>query len=364
MRLNRALARAWDLAACESGATVARGNLAMRLVQFMRGVLAAAARCVRGGAHSVGFDRVAAAEPGAADRIPTTEDAMLPPHSMALLDSRVGFHIEGRGRPVVLLHSSMASKGQWRSLVERMRRSHRLIAIDLHGYGATPMPDTRRPFRLQHELDLVESVLRVALLPNEPFHLVGHSYGAAVALQLAQQRPRRLRSLALFEPVAYHLLPVGHAGRVELESVAARLRELAERDQTMLGAEQFIDYWSGPGSFAQLPRTLQLDLARQVPKTLLDFDALSRETLRAEDHAGIDVPVCLFAGTRGPQPPRDVLDVLAKWLPHARRHRVDAGHMAPVTHSWLVNPVLECFIRGVDSHDAPHASRLAALQRA
>ena len=65
---------------------------------------------------------------------------MLPPTSAALLDSRVGFHIEGRGRPVVLLHSSMGSKGQWRSLVERMRRSHRLIAIDLHGYGASPMP--------------------------------------------------------------------------------------------------------------------------------------------------------------------------------------------------------------------------------
>ena len=68
------------------------------------------------------------------------EDRMLPPASAALLDSRVGFHIEGRGRPVVLLHSSMGSKGQWRSLVERMRRNHRLIAIDLHGYGASPMP--------------------------------------------------------------------------------------------------------------------------------------------------------------------------------------------------------------------------------
>ena len=56
------------------------------------------------------------------------EDTMLPPSSAALLDSRVGFHIEGRGRPVVLLHSSMGSKGQWRLLVERLRRSHRLIA--------------------------------------------------------------------------------------------------------------------------------------------------------------------------------------------------------------------------------------------
>ena len=56
---------------------------------------------------------------------------MLPPCSLTLLDNRTGFHIEGRGRPVVLLHSSLGSKGQWRALVERMRRSHRLIAIDL-----------------------------------------------------------------------------------------------------------------------------------------------------------------------------------------------------------------------------------------
>jgi hypothetical protein len=95
-----------------------------------------------------------------------------------------------------------------------------------------------------------------------------------------------------------------------------------------------------------------------VPKTLLDFEAVSRETLRADDYACIDAPVCLFTGTIGPQPPRDVLDVLARCLPHGRVHRVEAGHMAPVTHSWLVNPVLDCFIRGVDAMSAPHAHRL------
>ena len=288
---------------------------------------------------------------------------MLPPHSMALLDSRVGFHIEGRGRPVVLLHSSMASKGQWRELVERMRRSHRLIAIDLHGYGATPMPERPRPFTLQHEAELVASVLRVALLPGERFHLVGHSYGAAVALQLAQWRPHSLRSLTVYEPVAYHLLPEGHVGRVEIEAVAARLREMHERGDALQGAEQFIDYWSGPGSFAQLPRPLQLNLAGLVPKTLLDFEAVSGEKLRARDYARIDVPVCLFSGSQGPRPPRDVLDVLAQCLPHARRHRIEAGHMAPVTHGWLVNPVIDCFVRAVDSSETLQAaSRPAPLQ--
>src|SRR5262245_51414320 len=86
-------------------------------------------------------------------------DAVMLPTRSALLDSRAGFRVEGRGRPVVLLHSSMGSKGQWRPLFERMRRSHRLIAIDLHGYGSTPMPSDDRPFTLQHEVRLVESVL-------------------------------------------------------------------------------------------------------------------------------------------------------------------------------------------------------------
>jgi pimeloyl-ACP methyl ester carboxylesterase len=289
---------------------------------------------------------------------------MLPPTSVTLLDSRVGFHIEGRGRPVVLLHSSMGSKGQWRSLVERMRRSHRLIAIDLHGYGASPMPPPGQSFTLHHEVRLIESVLQVALLPGENFHLVGHSYGAAVALQLARWKPHRLHSLALYEPVAAHLLPPGHRGRVEFEAVRDELQRCTDRGEALLGAQHFIDYWSGAGSFAQVPHSLQMSLAGLVPKTLFDFAAVLQEKSSVDAYRCIGAPVCLFSGTTGPRPPRDVLDVLADALPQARRHRVDAGHMAPVTHSWLVNPVLECFIRGVDANDTPGTSRAAALQRA
>jgi pimeloyl-ACP methyl ester carboxylesterase len=193
---------------------------------------------------------------------------------------------------------------------------------------------------------------------------VGHSYGAAVALQLARWKPYRLQSLALYEPVAVHLLSPDHRGRVELEAVRDDLQRCADRGEALLGAQRFIDYWSGAGSFVQLPRTVQIGLAGLVPKTLLDFGALSREQSSVDDYRCISAPVCLFSGTSGPRPPRDVLDVLADALPQARRHRVDAGHMAPVTHGWLVNPVLECFIRGVDSSHLLQAVRGAAAQRA
>jgi pimeloyl-ACP methyl ester carboxylesterase len=285
---------------------------------------------------------------------------MLPPCSLTVLDDRAGFHIEGRGRPVVLLHSSMGSKGQWRSLVERMRRSHRLIAIDLHGYGSTPMPAAPQAFSLHDEVQLVDSVLRVGLLPGERFHLVGHSYGAAVALQMAQARPHRLHSLTLFEPVAFHLLSADHPARCELEAVRDELAHWRRLGDLQRSARCFIDYWSGEGAFAALPPKVQQSLLKLVAKTELDFAAVAREALRGDDYRRIATPTCLLSGSAGPQPPHAVLDVLAGVLPQARRQRVIGGHMAPVTHADLVNPVIDAFIRGIDALDLPIASRIAA----
>jgi pimeloyl-ACP methyl ester carboxylesterase len=274
---------------------------------------------------------------------------MLPPCSFALLEGRAGFHIEGRGRPVVLLHSSLGSKGQWRALVERMRRSHRLIAIDLHGYGHTPMPGAPDAFGLRDEVALVESVLRVGLLPGERFHLVGHSYGATVALALAQARPHRLHSLVLFEPVSFHLLPPQHAARCELERLAADVAQLRRGGKLTDAAARFVDYWSGAGAFAQLPASLQHTVIGQLPKVELDFAAIARESSCADDHRRIAAPTCLLSGGSGPRPPQAVLHLLARVLPRASRHRVIGGHMAPVTHADLVNPVVDGFIRGVDA---------------
>lgn len=135
---------------------------------------------------------------------------MLPPSSLALPDPRAGFCIEGRGRPIVLVHGTTGANGAHRALIERMRRSHRMIAIEL------PMAPT-------DALALVESVLRVGLLPGERFHCVGHADGAAAALALARARPWRLHSLTLFEPVA---LEAGASALEALQDEALRRRPL------------------------------------------------------------------------------------------------------------------------------------------
>ncbi|MCW5659286.1 MAG: hypothetical protein KIT60_16400 [Burkholderiaceae bacterium] len=139
---------------------------------------------------------------------------MLPPCSFTLLDQRAGFHIEGRGRPVVLLHGASDGEGTVRTLLERMGHSHRVIAVDVDP---------------QRGPDSVDSVLRIGLLPGERFHLVGHRQGVAAALRIAQARPRRLYSLTLcqsepaeFEDLRHIIAPTrwqsgrdGHAPAID-----------------------------------------------------------------------------------------------------------------------------------------------------
>src|SRR4030095_9545671 len=105
----------------------------------------------------------------------------------------------------------------WRELIESLRDRYRLIAIDLLGYGESSMPGDR--YSLGDEVRLVETVLERELQPGEHFHLIGHSYGGIVALQLAaQDGPQRVRSLSLFEPIAFHLLPALDPDLAELEA--------------------------------------------------------------------------------------------------------------------------------------------------
>jgi len=264
-------------------------------------------------------------------------------------DMHIGSRMEGHGPAIVLLHSSMASKSQWRSLMERMRGSHRLIAIDLHGYGDSAMPTCGERFSLLDEVRLVQSKLAQLLEPRESFHLVGHSFGGGVALRLAHADPERVRSLSLYEPTAFHLLDRGDAALREIEAVADATQAAMRNGRVADATELFIDYWSGKSAYAALPASRQALLASLLPKVPLDFQALLNDPLRPSDYRHIAVPACLIAGRHSPDCAHAIVSVLAAVLADRETHEVDAGHMAPLTHPEVVNPIIDEFIRRVDA---------------
>ena len=94
--------------------------------------------------------------------------------------------------PVVLLHCSGSSGAQWRSLAAQLDARHQVLMPDLIGYGASASWGGSGTFCLAEETAPVRSILGRL---NEPVHLVGHSYGGAVALHLARVRPAFVKSL-------------------------------------------------------------------------------------------------------------------------------------------------------------------------
>jgi pimeloyl-ACP methyl ester carboxylesterase len=250
---------------------------------------------------------------------------------------------------VVLLHCSGSSGAQWRALAAKLAGRYTVVAPDLIGYGAAA------PWPGQHEFSLAQEaapVLDVLGRLGEPAHLVGHSYGGAVALHIARTRPELLRSLTLIEPSAFHLLRGGD----EIDAAALReISEVATEAKTALAGGdylrafgRFVDYWSGPGSWAAMPAERRVAFAPQLAKVALDFHALLNEPAELEDVQGIAVPTLLVQGGCTKLPSRCVCKRLREALPAVQFRLVQgAGHMLPVTHRDQVNsPIIDFIYQG------------------
>lgn len=271
------------------------------------------------------------------------------------------FTDQGHGPIVVLLHSSMASKSQWRALSAELAPTHRAIAFDLYGYGAAPMPaGAASAFCLDDEARRVQHLLSRLAGAHEPVHLVGHSYGGAVALRLALALGPRVLSLSLYEPTAFHAVDGGGAAASaelrEVRAVANAVRRCRFDDpaDALAVAARFIDFWNGnEGALGALPASRQQTFAAHLPKVALDFQALFDSQLSAADYRELSAPTCLIGGLDSPACTRSVIGALAATLRHRALRTVDAGHMGPVTHPERVNPRILEFIRNTGRSGPP-----------
>jgi pimeloyl-ACP methyl ester carboxylesterase len=213
-----------------------------------------------------------------------------------------------------------------------------VIAPDLLGYGAAPMPADGGPFTLDHEVERLLALLRQRGVQGA-LHLVGHSYGGAVALRLGLALGRQLQGLTLYEPTAFHAVPAPHARQLdEVRAVAAALQLAGDGVPAAAAVERFIDFWNEPGSYAALPPARQAGFVALAPKVRLDFQALFDLRLSAADYRRLEVPVHLVGGRHSPACTRAVLAALAAVLPRCELVTLSTGHMGPVTHPAVVHP--------------------------
>ena len=118
-------------------------------------------------------------------------DKITTPHSILEVT------VEGAGEPVLLLHGAIMGETYRVMMREPALAGHfKLISVLRQGFGGSSHSDG--PFSIAEQAEDALAVLHA--VGEERAHVVGHSYGGAIALQLALTAPKAVHSLALLEP--------------------------------------------------------------------------------------------------------------------------------------------------------------------
>jgi pimeloyl-ACP methyl ester carboxylesterase len=233
---------------------------------------------------------------------------------------------------VLLIHSGGFTSRQWRRLAQQLAPAHDVLAPDLIGYGDPPWPPGK-PFHFAQDLE------RLAGMLDRPAGVVGHSYGGLLALQLALAHPERVRSIAVYEPVAFGILGPDDADARDALALPDYHPDAAGVDEAWLQA--FVDWWNGPGAWAALAEPTRAGFRAVAWKVYQEVASLTVDTTDRARYATITAPTLVMGGARTPLTERRTLERLAEALPHARLKLFpDMGHMGPITHADVVNAAI------------------------
>jgi pimeloyl-ACP methyl ester carboxylesterase len=252
---------------------------------------------------------------------------------------------QGAGPLVVLVHSSMAGARQWTRLMGELAGAYEARAVNLFGYGGTPAWPHAEPPTLEHYADAV-----VAAVPAnaDRVSVVGHSFGGAVAMEVARRLGGRVAKLVLIEPSLFYLLRLH--GRTEAYAEISGLSRRMDLGAAApeAAAEQFITYWGGPDAWGTSSEERKAAFARGVPVVSHEWNAVFRGDTRREAWAEALPERTMLLSSRTPKrPSREIMELLIEACPAWTLTQIsEGGHMAPLTHPQLINPAVRAFLDG------------------
>lgn len=221
----------------------------------------------------------------------------------------IAFERQGKGDPVVLVHGTTGSMATWGLVVPYLTKQFTVINMDRRGRGASGDGNT---YTLDLEADDVAAVIEAV---GEPVHLVGHSFGARLALLMAT-RTTRLRSLVMYEAVvATQHTPVDLVDRAEALVHAGDMNGAAELFLT----EGAVIPPTEVEVLKALPPVWER-ITAGITTAFREVRALDGVPIDLESLRGVTVPVLIVIGSETTAPLYlDGLDEIERALPNARR---------------------------------------------
>ncbi|SFR58321.1 Pimeloyl-ACP methyl ester carboxylesterase [Litoreibacter janthinus] len=231
----------------------------------------------------------------------------------------------------------LADRRVWREVVPALPHLE-VSPLELPGHGQAPAWNGN-DYQTQ-------AYLMTETLCDEPVHLVGHSFGASVALRLAVERPELLLSLTLVDPVFFYAAK--QAAPDLFAAYAARatpvLAAIAQGD-VLRAAELFLGDWGVDGSWPMLPVAAREAIAAKMPLIGVTADSLAEDTGRIWPRLkNVKCPVLIVTGGKSdPVMPGVVRGLQQQFSNCTSVQFEDAGHMIPVTHGKQLGQQIAAF---------------------
>lgn len=223
----------------------------------------------------------------------------------------MAYTMAGSGQAVLLIHGSLCDYRYWRWQIPAFSHQRQVLAPSLRGYWPSAFIDDNPAFSIaRHAQDLIEFIRRQQT--GEPVHILGHSRGAHVALELACTAPELARSLTLADPgFRFEQEPVQQSFQLDV------VQKLKAGDLDGALAE-FVDTVNGAGTWRQMVswfKTMVKDNAGTLLSQIHEID----HSFHLERVRKLNCPVLLLGGANSPARYGQRLDILQQVLSNAER---------------------------------------------
>ena len=256
------------------------------------------------------------------------------------------------GRPTLLLHSTGVGSIQWLRFARRLKDRVCFIP-DFMNYPPSDAWSGEGPPDWRVDLEACRTLV---LSQSEPVDIIGHSYGGHIALHLAHDHPDRIRKMALHEPIAWGVFQ--DAGPPAMQEAFGTLRQRFFPEPP-LSVEawllKFVDYWNGDGAWAALSEKRRQTWRDRFQKIHYEVRHLCFDPYTLDHWATMTTPTCITVSEHATPEEATACALLAERIPSVHCLPTPGGHLAPMTHSADVLPVLAAAI------DAPLPQRSARV---
>jgi pimeloyl-ACP methyl ester carboxylesterase len=228
----------------------------------------------------------------------------------------LAYEERGEGAPVLLVHGMGCDRSVWRDVPVKGRS----ILYDRRAYGESGAPEPYGATSVEEKAEDAASLL------GEPTFVVGHSFGALVALDLMRRRPELVSGALVAEPPLLWLVESGSEAMGELREAV----ESGAREAGAAGAvSACMTVLAGPG-WEEILGAERADASKAHARGLLaDLAGTANWTATGRELRALAQPVTVLSGSRTPEPHGAAARALAELLPNASFEQIDSGWLGP-----------------------------------